>query len=51
MDTNGNKVVHDLDWAYKNATKPIKTSKDIEDCREALQILLESGKPTHLYYP
>ena len=38
--------VHDYDWAYRNATKPINTVQDMEDCYEALEILSKSGKPT-----
>jgi translation elongation factor P/translation initiation factor 5A len=43
--------VHDYDWAYRNATKPINTIQDMKDCYEALEILSKSGKPTHLYFP
>lgn len=43
--------VHDINWAYRNATKPIKTIQDMNDCREALEILSNSGKPTYLYFP
>jgi len=43
--------VHDIDWAYKNARKPIETLQDMEDCYEALEILSKSGKPSYLYFP
>ena len=43
--------VHDINWAYRNATKPIKTIQDMNDCREALEILSSSNKPTYLYCP
>ena len=43
--------VHDYNWAYRNATKPINTIQDMKDCQEALEILSKSGKPTYLYFP
>jgi hypothetical protein len=43
--------VHDYNWAYRNATKPINTVQDVKDCQEALEILSKSGKPTYLYFP
>ena len=43
--------VHDFDWAYRNASKPINTIQDMKDCYEALEILSKSGKPTYLYFP
>ena len=43
--------VHDYNWAYRNATKPINTVQDMKDCYEALEILSKSGKTTYLYFP
>lgn len=43
--------IHDCNWAYRNATKPINTVQDMKDCYEALEILRKSGNPTYLYFP